>query len=179
MGDNMTKLHSKLAFLFCVLLFTTTAAAQSAKTEHTLKLDDVDTKVPATLEDVSWMVGSWAGDAFGGTFEEVWNPPSFGTMVGMFKLMGHEGVSFYELMLLAEEQGSLVLKVKHFNPDFTAWEEKEDYVTFRLVSVAPDAVHFSGLSFYQVSADEIHAYLALHNDEKVWEEKLVYRRSEP
>ena len=118
------------------------------------------------------------GEAFGGTFEEVWNPPSFGTMVGMFKVMGDEGVSFYELMLLAEEQGSLVLKVKHFSPDFTAWEEKEDYVSFRLVRVAPGEVHFSGLSFYQVSDDEIHGYIALHNDEKVWEEKLAYKRSE-
>ena len=178
MGDIMTTLLSKLAFLCSVLLLTTTVSAQSAKTEHTFKLDDVDAKVPATLEDVSWMVGSWVGDAFGGTFEEVWNPPSFGTMVGMFKVMGDEGVSFYELMLLAEEQGSLVLKVKHFSPDFTAWEEKDDYVTFRLVSVAPGAVHFSGLSFYQASEDEIHGYIALHNDEKVWEEKLIYRRSE-
>jgi len=178
MGDIMTKLHSKLILLFGVLLFAVTAAAQSVKTEHTFKLDDADTRVPATLEDVAWMVGSWTGDAFGGTFEEVWNPPSFGTMVGMFKVLGDEGVSFYELMLLAEEQGSLVIKVKHFHADFTAWEEKEDYVTFRLVSVAPDAVHFSGLSFYQISEDEIHTYIALHNDGKVWEEKLIYRRSE-
>ena len=153
--------------------------AQSARTEHTFKLDDIDAKVPATLEDVSWMVGSWDGIGFGGTFEEVWNPPSLGTMVGMFKVLGDEEVAFYELMLLAEEEGSLVLKVKHFNADFTAWEEKEDYLTFRLVSVAPDAVHFSGLSFYQVSADEIHGYIAMRNDEKVWEEKMVYTRSEP
>ena len=37
--------------------------------------------------------------------------------------------SFYELMLLAEEEGSLVLKVKHFSADFTAWEDKEDYLS--------------------------------------------------
>jgi 3-dehydroquinate synthase class II len=82
-------------------------------------------------------------------------------------------------MLLAEEEGSLVLKVKHFSADFTAWEDKEDYVTFRLVRVEPGAVHFSGISFYSVSDDEIHTYLALHDGDKVWEEKLVYRRVEP
>jgi hypothetical protein len=178
MGDIMTKLHSKLILLIGVLLFAGTAMAQSVKTEHTFKLDDADSRVPATLEDVAWMVGSWGGEAFGGTFEEVWNPPSLGTMVGMFKVLGDEQVVFYELLLLAEEEGSLVIKVKHFHPDFTAWEEKDDYVTFRLVSVGPDAAHFSGLSFYRISDDEIHAYIALHNDEKVWEEKLVYRRTE-
>jgi hypothetical protein len=162
-----------------VLFFSGTAAAQSTKTEHTYKLDDSETRVPGTLGDVAWMVGSWSGEAFGGTFEEVWNPASLGTMVGMFKVLGDDTVSFYELMLLAEEEGSLVLKVKHFNPDFTAWEDKEDYVTFRLVRIEPGAVHFSGLSFYRVSNDEIHTYIALHNDDKVWEEKLVYRRVMP
>ena len=28
------------------------------------------------------------------------------------------------LLLLVEEEGSLSLKVKHFNADFTAWEDK-------------------------------------------------------
>lgn len=178
MGDIMRKILSNFVLVCSVLLLANVAAAQSAKTEHTFRLDDPATRIPATLEDVALMVGSWTGEAFGGTFESVWNPPSFGTMVGMFKVMGDEGVSFYEIMLLAEEEGSLVLKVKHFHADFTAWEEKEDYVTFRLVSVAPDAVHFSGLSFYKVGDDKIHTYITLHNDEKVWEEKLVYRRTE-
>lgn len=167
----------RLSVVCAALLFAGTATAQSAKTGHTFGLDDPATRVPATLDDVAWLVGSWTGSAFGGTFEEVWNPASLGTMVGMFKVMGDDKVSFYELMLLAEEEGSLVLKVKHFSPDFTAWEEKDDYIKFRLVSVEPGAVHFSGLSFYSVSDDEIHAYIALHNDDKVWEEKLIYRRS--
>jgi len=95
----------------------------------------------------------------------------------MFKFMGDEEVAFYELMLLAEEEGSLVLKVKHFSADFTAWEDKEDYINFRLVSIEPEAVHFSGLSFYKVNENEFIGYIALHNEDKVWEEKLVYRRS--
>ena len=159
------------------LLFAATAMAQSAKTEHTLKLDDAEKRVPATLEDVEWMAGSWSGEAFGGTFEEVWNPASLGTMVGLFKFMGDEQVNFYELLLLAEEEGSLVLKVKHFNADFTAWEDKEDYVNFRLVRIEPDAAHFSGLSFFKVSDNEMLAYIAFHDEHKVWEEKLVYRRT--
>jgi len=175
----MIKRFHKLVVLCTALLFAGAAMAQSAKTEHTFKLDDPDARPEGTLEDVAWMVGSWAGEAFGGTVEEVWNPASLGTMVGMFKVMAEGKVSFYELMLLAEEEGSLVLKVKHFNADFTAWEEKDDYVTFRFISTTPDAVHFSGLSFYRINDDEIHVYIALHNDEKVWEEKLVYRRTKP
>jgi hypothetical protein len=72
---------------------------------------------------------------------------------------------------------SLNIKVKHFTSDFVAWEEKPDFVTFPLVMVEKNAVHFSGLSFYKIDDDEIHVYLALHNDDKVWEEQLIYRRS--
>lgn len=155
------------------------AGAQSLKTEHTYKLDDVDSRPAASLEDVSWLVGSWSGEAFGNTFEEVWNPPSAGSMVGMWKLLNEDQVVFYELMLLVEEEGSLSLKVKHFHGDFTAWEEKADYVRFRLVKLDENAVHFSGLSFHRINKDEIHAFIAMRHEGEVREEALVYHRSDP
>jgi hypothetical protein len=153
-----------------------TARAQTQHTEHTFKLDESDSRPGATFDDVSWLVGSWSGDAFGGTFEETWNPPSVGSMVGFFKLYDDDQVAFYELLLLVEEAGSLSLKVKHFNADFTAWEDKEDYVTFRFVKAEDNAIHFSGISFYRIDADTMHAYLVLRSGEEIREEKLVYRR---
>ena len=173
----MTGKILRLVPALITLLLGSAALAQTVKTEHTYKLDDPDTRVPASLDDVAWMVGSWSGEAFGGTFEQTWNPASVGSMVGMFKLINDGKVNFYELLLLVEAEGSLSLKVKHFTPEFTAWEEKDDFVHFRLVGVGSGVVHFSGLSFYQVSDDEMHAYIAMHNQDKVWEEKLVYRRS--
>lgn len=158
------------------LAFLAPALAQSPNLEHTYKLDNPDYRPTASLADVDWLVGDWVGEAFGNTFEEVWNPPSAGSMVGMFKLLDGEDVKFYELLLLVEEEGSLSLLVKHFNGDFTAWEDKEDYVRFRLVKVEDDAVHFSGISFYCISDDEIHGYLVLHSGGKRREEKLIYRR---
>lgn len=172
----MNKFDSALAVILAVLLCAPMAYGQSVNSDHTFKLDDPENQPNATLAEVRWLVGSWTGEAFGNTFEEDWNPGSAGTMVGMFKLIDGDDVVFYELMLLAEEEGSLNLKVKHFNADFSAWEEKTDHVTFPLVKIERDAVHFSGLSFYRINEDEIHGYLVLHNDEKRWEEKLLYRR---
>ena len=150
--------------------------AQSSRTDHTYKLDDPDVRAPATLEDVSWLVGSWSGEAFGNSFEESWNPPSAGSMIGFFKLFDGDEVAFYELLLLVEEQGSLSLKVKHFNPDFTSWEEKADYITFRFIKAEEDAVHFSGISFYRIDENTMHGYLVMRFGEEIREEKLVYRR---
>ena len=150
--------------------------AQSVRTEHTFALDDPENRPPATLDEISWFAGSWSGEAFGGTFEEVWNPPSEGSMVGMFKLMDDEGVSFYELMLFVEEEGSLSFKVRHFNPDFTAWEEKEEVPVLRYIMSDDNAIHFEGISFYRISDDETHAYLVFHKGDELIERKLVYRR---
>ena len=168
----------KLVVLVLTSALFGTAWAQTAVTEHTVRLDDPEKRPAATLDDVSWLVGSWEGEAFGGTFEEVWNPPSMGSMIGFFKFMGDEAVGFYEILLLVEEEGSLSLKVKHFNPDFTAWEEKEDYIDFRFVSADDDVIHFSGISFYRLSKNEIHAWIRMRNGDRITEEKLVYRRVE-
>lgn len=164
--------------LFVLSLLADSALAQSQRTEHTFKLDDPDDRPPATLSDVAWLVGNWEGEAFGSKFEQAWNPASAGSMIGFFKLLGDEGVTFYELLLLVEEEGSLSLKVKHFSPDFTAWEEKEDYIDFRFVKAEEDAVHFSGLSFYRIDDDTMHGYIVMRSGEDVREEKLVYNRQQ-
>ena len=155
---------------------TNIAVGQSLNTEHTYRLEDPGHRPTATLEDVAWLVGSWSGEAFGGTFEEVWNSPSGGSMVGMFKTLNGDAVGFYELMLLVEEEGSLTLKVKHFSADFSAWEEKTVHANFRFVKAEEDAIHFSGFSLYLISDNEIHGYIAIREGDEIQEEKLIYRR---
>ena len=167
---------ARLCVSIALCLLAMSAAAQSPRTEHTLKLDDPDNRPQATLADAAMLVGSWTGTAFGAKFEEVWNPPSAGSMVGLFKLL-HEGkVIMYEIMLIKEEEGTLNLKVKHFNPDFSAWEEKEDYVNFPFVKVDEDAIHFAGLSFYRLGDNEMHGYLVMRYDDEIKEEKIIYKR---
>lgn len=145
-------------------------------TGHTWRLSAGEKAPVATIEQVGWLAGSWRGTAFGKTFEEVWSPPSAGTMVGTFKLMDRDTVEFYELMLLDTRDGTLSLRVKHFNADFTAWEDKPDFVHFKLVGIEDDAVHFSGISFYRRDADHIDGYVVMRSDTGIREEKLTYER---
>ena len=146
------------------------------RTEHTWQLADGESRPAATLEDAAWLTGSWTGTAFGQRFEEVWNPPSAGSMVGFFKLFDDDGIAFYELLLMTVEDGTLSLKVKHFNADFTAWEDKGDYVNFRLVRKEPDALHFGGISFYRRDENTIDGYIVMKNGEDISEHHLSYRR---
>ena len=173
-----------LAAAVAAILSAGACFAQSALPEHTYSLDDAERRPAASLDAVAWLVGAWRGEvvddafskAFGDTFEEVWNPPSAGTMVGMFKLLRGGEVAFYELMMLVEDAGSLTLKVRHFSPDFSAWEDKNEYADFPFVLADERTLHFSGFSFYRVDDDTAHAYLAMRRGDEIHEEKLIYRR---
>jgi len=150
--------------------------AQSSRTEHTLQLDDPANRPQATIEDVAWLAGSWTGEVFGSRFEEAWSSPSAGTMMGMYKVLGDDGVSFYELEMIVEERGSLEMRVKHFGSDFTAWEEKEEYLSFPLVKVEDDRVFFQGLTFERLDSEHVRAYLVVRSGDSVREEVIGYQR---
>ena len=166
----------RIPVLLVAAAFHISAWSAEPRTEHTYQLESGESRPAATLEDAGWLVGSWTGTAFGQRFEEVWNPPSAGSMVGFFKLYGDDGVSFYELLLLTVEDGTLSLKVKHFNPDFSAWEEKSEHIDFRLVKIDEGALHFGGLSFYKRGEDAIDGYIVMRNGEEITEHPLKYER---
>ncbi|WP_202389021.1 DUF6265 family protein [Pelagerythrobacter marinus] len=104
---------------------------------------------PATIADAAWLVGDWAGAGIAGApAAESWLPPAGGTMVGVFVQQQHQGgLMFTEHMQIAEEEGSLVLRLKHFNPDLTGWEEKDEMVRFRLIAAEPCLLRFSALTY--------------------------------
>ena len=106
------------------------------------------TPPPATLAQMDWLVGQWVGTGIGGApAMESWLPPSGGTMVGSFvQETGDGALRFTEHLYLMEEEGTLVLRLKHFNADLTGWEEKDGMLTFRLIAVEECAAYFHALT---------------------------------
>lgn len=131
-------------FLAAILLLSSPLAAQETRVAP-----EDHTPPPASIDQVDWLVGQWAGDGIGGAKAmESWLPPVGGTMVGTFvQAEGDGSVMFTEHMYLMEEDGSLVVKLKHFNPDLTGWEDKDGMVTFRLVALEDCAAYFSVLTY--------------------------------
>lgn len=131
----------------------------------------------AKLDDLSWIAGSWEGEAFGAKTEEVWASPKGTSMMGMFKLYDDEAVVFYELMTIREVDSTLFLQIKHFNNDLKGWEEKDETVDFRLLDIAENRVYFEGLTFEKISANAINVYVLInHESGDLTEEKFAYTR---
>ncbi|NNC60038.1 MAG: DUF1311 domain-containing protein [Erythrobacter sp.] len=135
---------------------------------------------PATIGQMDWLVGQWLGTGIGGApAQESWLPPVGPTMVGTFVQADATGaIRFTEHLYLAEEDGTLVLRLKHFNADLTGWEEKGDMLTFRLVAVEPCAAYFHALTLRCADPDDpgsgIVAAVRMKSD-KPEPQELVFR----
>jgi hypothetical protein len=167
-----------MAIVLLAAVFPSAAGAQQAETgstTNTLRSAPGATRPAAGVADVQWLIGHWKGTGLGGVSEEIWAEPVGGVMMGMFRLVLKGQPSFYEFMHLAAEKGSLVLKLKHFNPDLTAWEEKDRFVSFPLVRLGSNEAFFGGLTFRR-EGDRLAIFLAMRQDGKVREERFDLER---
>ena len=164
--------------VLCVTSIVGQGYAQDKLTEHTFTRSGGAPGPRAQVEDMAWLAGHWTGESLGGIVDEIWSPPRGGAMMGMFRLVKDDKPAFYELMTILEEEGTLVLRLKHFGGgDLSAWEEKEETVDFPLVEVAGNAFHFDGLSFRLESADRVRVHLAMRGkDGTAREETFAYTR---
>lgn len=145
---------------------------------HARRLGEAESP-PASLDQVAWLAGHWIGEGLGGVSEEMWSPPAGGAMMGTYRLLKDGAPVFYEFLLLVEEKGTLILKLKHFEPDLTGWEEKADFVDFPLVAIEGDSIHFDGLTYERRTDGSLRAYLLLRDRETgaVREEAFTMRQA--
>lgn len=114
----------------------------------------------ANVEDLNWLAGFWTGTGLGGDCEEVWLPAQDGHMIGTFRFWSEGKLVFSEFMNLVQDGESVSVKLKHFNPDLSPWEEKEKWTTFKLVELGENTAWFHGLT-YERKGDELIIHLAL------------------
>ena len=121
---------------------------------------------PATLDEIAWLEGQWQGTGLGGESHEAWLPAIGGQMVGIFHQSLEGELQFYEILQFVERDGSLVLRLKHFNRDLSGWEDNsaESAIEFPLVAIEHDTAYFSGLTYERVGEDGLNIYLRLRNN---------------
>lgn len=135
------------------------------------------TSPAANLKVIDWLTGHWRGEAMGGITEEIWSPSLAGSKMFSFRMASGDEVVFYEFGAMSEENGTLILRLKHFNPDLKGWEEKDEREEFRLIKVTPDKVFFDGFTFEKISPDEINMYVLMEHKDKPSEElKFNYKK---
>jgi hypothetical protein len=176
MAEPMNRFGS---FILLSLSLSGPALAQQSLTEHTMRANNDSQRAAAVITDVSWLGGRWVGEGLGGTCEEMWTAPLAGHMLGTFRLIKDEALDFSEFFMMAEENGSLTLKLKHFGPNLDGWEAKDKYVTFRLIKVEGKTAWFDGLTYALDDDDVLHSYVAIkQKDGQMHEGEFRFTRAE-
>ncbi|MFN7145121.1 MAG: DUF6265 family protein [Myxococcota bacterium] len=88
-----------------------------------------------TLDDLTWLVGTWRGGTAAVVYEETWQRPLGGAMMGAFRYADGDTVHMYEIMTLTERE----LRIKHFGGDLLSWERKKEVTRFAVTEA--DASH--------------------------------------
>jgi hypothetical protein len=146
----------------CIWLNTATSAtAQEANTEHTLRLSEGFTPAQTSIDDFAWLHGYWVGEGLGGQCEEMWGAPLGGAMLGTFRMLEDGQLVFSEFFVLAEKEGQISMKLKHFNPDFDGWEKKDKYVEFKFIKAEDKAAYFDGLTYKLTEDGTLKVYVSM------------------
>jgi hypothetical protein len=164
----------RIVLFLSFLILSTSVYAQ--KFANTISKEKDSASQPAQLENVKWLAGHWRGEAFGGITEEIWSPPLGGSMMCVFRSIKDNKVSFYELCTIVEENNTLLLRIKHFQPDLKGWEDKDVTVDFPLVKVTDNRLYFDDFTIEKVSPNEINMYVVIQNAGKESEVKFNYKR---
>lgn len=131
---------------------------------------------PAKISDIAWLSGYWQGEGLGGMCDEVWGKADGDRMHGFFSLSKAGSAVFSEAMMVVEEGGSLVVKIKHFGPDFKGWEEKDAFASFRLVRLGDQEAFFDGATYRRTGEDRLDIYVRIHQGDGSQEMVFSFKR---
>jgi hypothetical protein len=165
----------------CLIGLAATAAPAAASepaavTANTWRLPKEAPRPAVRIDAAAWLAGQYAGTGLGGEVDYQWLPPRAGAMVGTFRLVDKDGrTAFSEILQLAEIDGTLTLRVKHFTAEFVAWEDKDRSVEFRLVAAAADELRFDGLTLRR-TPEGLRIHLAMRRQQQLTEQVMELKR---
>lgn len=119
-----------------VLLMNVPAGAQSAAPAH----------VEATVDQLAWIAGAWTGTLNGRTIEQHWSAPLAGSIIAMYRSVSADRPTLYELLALENQDGGVVLRIKHFapGPGLVGREAKDVSADHTLVRLQERTAVFEG-----------------------------------
>jgi hypothetical protein len=98
--------------------------------------------------------------------------------MGMFRYSRDGEPGFYEFVLFEEIAGSIMLRIRHFNRDFSGWEGQaaSETVDFPLVAIEGNTAYFDGTTFHLTEEGKLEVGLNIETEEGVRYEKFDYRK---
>ena len=114
------------------LLLTCISLSSTAQTE-------------GAITDLAWMTGGWEGPIGPGqTLEENWIKPTGGSIASLVRVTGNGKTPMVELIVIEEENNSLVLRIQQWDPGFKPRSAEPQTMT--LTDIGENRVSFLAAS---------------------------------
>jgi hypothetical protein len=128
------------------------------------------------------MEGRWVGTYKGDPVEEQWSAARAGSIMGMFRWLRDGKPRFYELIVIHEEDGHPVMRFKHFNPDMSGWEEKDECLILDLESASSDGAVWANRAsdqklVYALEGDRMTVWFETPGKPEDSDARFMYMRS--
>jgi len=98
----------------------------------------------ASIDQLDWMTGNWAGQLGPNQLEENWIATEGGSIAAMVRMTGNDATSMFEMITIEEMGGTLVLHIQQFDPGFEPRTESAQEMI--LEEITDNSVRFRAVS---------------------------------
>ncbi|QYK52856.1 MAG: hypothetical protein KF824_11405 [Fimbriimonadaceae bacterium] len=98
--------------------------------------------ISAEINQLAFFAGHWQGTRGDAWVEEWWSAPKDDILMGSFRMHSKGKLVFSESIRLSITEKTVEMGLKHFSPDFTGWEEKNETTKFALTAIKSNQAIF-------------------------------------
>ena len=98
----------------------------------------------ASIEQLDWMTGNWAGNLGPNQLEENWIASECNSLMAAVRMTGNDATSMFEMITIEEAEGSLVLHIQQWDPGFVP--RTESAMEMELTEITGNSVSFVNVS---------------------------------
>ena len=98
----------------------------------------------ASIEQLDWMTGNWAGNLGPNQLEENWIASEGNSLMAAVRMTGSDATSMFEMITIEEAEGSLVLHIQQWDPGFVP--RTESAMEMELTEITGNSVSFVNIS---------------------------------
>ena len=108
---------------------------------------------------MGWLEGNWKSSGQEITIQESWIRNGAYSMMCVASILENNEIILFEICTITEEEGTLVLRIRHFDKKLNAWEDKKTPLEKKLVKIEKNRFYFDGYTFEKTDKDQITLFI--------------------
>ncbi|MCB0477214.1 MAG: hypothetical protein KDC84_03570 [Crocinitomicaceae bacterium] len=111
------------------------------------------------IDKMGWIEGSWKSSGEKITIQETWTRNGAHSMMAVASIYEQDKIILFEVCTITEEKGTLILRIRHFDNQLNAWEEKNSPKLLPLIKAEKNRIYFHGYTFEKNGKDQMTLYI--------------------